>query len=129
MFVTINKLNITKSGDISSFSLFHLVYYIFKDGIKKENLEIIDFLIKCLYFYLNFENKKYSLLISKNEEEKIIKIGDNELSILNYLQKNKIDENCKNKDEIRQYDIGRICKLFTNIKKSFLYFFLILIHL
>ena len=55
------------------------------------------------------------MLISKNEAKKINKIGNNELSVVSYLQKNEIDEYCKNKTEIEKRDIGGKCKNFSKI--------------
>ena len=72
----VKRLNCTVKGGISSFLLFHLVYYFFKDKeIKQkdyEKIKILDFLVDFLFFYSEFKNKKYSLLISKND----VKIPD-----------------------------------------------------
>ena len=67
-------LNNTKEGGISSFLLFHLVYYFFRSEMKdREEIEIVKFLIEFLDFYSNFEYKKYALLVSQNEVKKINK--------------------------------------------------------
>ena len=63
------------------------------------------------------------MLISENDVLKINKVGNNELSVISYLQKYKIDEHCKNKDEIENHDIGKKCKKFNEMKKSFDYFY------
>ena len=103
--------------------LFHLVYYFFKDKeIKQkdyEKIKILDFLLSFLSFYSEFENKKYSLLISKNEVKDINKVGENELSVVSYLQDDKIYEHCKNENEIKKHDIGGKCRKFSEIQKSF----------
>ena len=39
----------------------------------REEIEIVEFLIEFLYFYSNFEYKKYVLLLSQNEVKKIKK--------------------------------------------------------
>ena len=79
----------------------------------------MDFLVDFLFFYSEFKNKKYSLLISKNDVKILNKIGENELSVASYLQNDKIDEDCENENEIKKHDIGRKCKIFSEIQKSF----------
>ena len=123
IYLKVNRLNYTKKGGISSFLLFHLVYYFFKNKeIKQkdyEKIKILDFLVDFLFFYSEFKNKKYSLLISKNDVKILNKIGENELSVASYLQNDKIDEDCENENEIKKHDIGRKCKIFSEIQKSF----------
>ena len=110
------KLNNTKEGGISSFLLFHLVYYFFKSKMKdREEIEIVKFLIEFLDFYSNFEYKKYVLLVSQNEVKKNKKEYNNELSVLSYLHEKKI-----NQFKIdTEHNIGSKCKIFGNIKSSF----------
>jgi predicted nucleotidyltransferase len=123
IYLKVKRLNCTVKGGISSFLLFHLVYYFFKDKeIKQkdyEKIKILDFLVDFLFFYSEFKNKKYSLLISKNDVKILNKIGENELSVASYLQNDKIDEDCENENEIKKHDIGRKCKIFSEIQKSF----------
>ena len=126
IYLKVKRLNDTRNGGVSSFLLFHLVYFFFKDEIEQrdyEKITIFDFLANLLSFYSKFENEKYSLLISENDVLKINKVGNNELSVISYLQKYKIDEHCKNKDEIENHDIGKKCKKFNEMKKSFGYFY------
>ena len=69
----VNALVCIQKGGISSFLLFHLVYYFFKDEKEQKNykeITIFDFLENFLSFYSKFENEKYSLLISKNDVQK-----------------------------------------------------------
>ena len=106
IYMKVNGLNCTQKGGISSFLLFHLVYYFFKDEKEQKNykeITVFNFLKNILSFYSKFENEKYSLLISKNDVQKINKVNNDELSVESYLQKNKIDEYCKNEQEIKKY--------------------------
>ena len=110
-------LNNTKEGGISSFLLFHLVYYFFKSKMKdQEEIEIVEFLVEFLDFYSNFEYKKYALLVSQNEVKKINKKEyNNELSVLSYLHEKEI-----NQFKIdMEHNIGSKCKIFESIKSSF----------
>ena len=91
IFLSVKKLNNTKEGDISSFLLFHLVYYLFRSKMKdQEGIEIVEFLIEFLDFYSNFEYKKYALLVSQNEVKKYKKEYNNELCVLSYLHEKKL---------------------------------------
>ena len=112
IFLSAKKLNNTKEGGISSFLLFHLVYYFFKSKMKdQEEIEIVEFLVEFLDFYSNFEYKKYVLLVSQNEVKKNKKEYNNELSVLSYLQEKEI-----NHFKIdTEHNIGSKCKIFGNI--------------
>ena len=73
IYMKLNGLNCTQKRGISSFLLFHLVYYFFKDEKEQKNykeITVFNFLKNFLSFYSKFENKKYSLLISKNDVQK-----------------------------------------------------------
>ena len=60
IYMKVNGLNCTRRGGISSFLLFQLVYYFFKDEKEQENYKEITVLIflKIFYFFIRHSKMK-----------------------------------------------------------------------